>query len=258
MRCIVAAMVLAAVTLLAPPALASQNDGRLDVLFARLRTTDSAAEATAITREIWAIWQQSESDTVNVLMAKGIDEMSRGNYGAALDVFTQMVEAEPNFAEGWNKRATVYYLIGEFDASVRDIDRTLALEPRHFGALSGLGSSISLSEMSEQRSRPLKRHLGSIPTYLAPERRSRSYAGAFMKDQSDEHGRPSNVLYLRWGRELSHLKVSSQAFSARKCRRFSARGMVALAGLVEGRTKTGVSASLVFCGPKRRHTPLPK
>ncbi|MFQ5657233.1 MAG: tetratricopeptide repeat protein [Candidatus Methylomirabilales bacterium] len=139
MRCIVAAMVLAAVTLLAPPALASQNDGRLDVLFARLRTTDSAAEATAITREIWAIWQQSESDTVNVLMAKGIDEMSRGNYGAALDVFTQMVEAEPNFAEGWNKRATVYYLIGEFDASVRDIDRTLALEPRHFGALSGLG-----------------------------------------------------------------------------------------------------------------------
>lgn len=139
MRRIVAAIVLATVTSQTLTAWAGQNEKRLDALFDRLKATDSAAEATVITREIWAIWQQSDSDTVNVLMARGIEEMSRGNYKAALDVFNNVVEAEPDFAEGWNKRATVYYLIGEYDASVRDVERTLALEPRHFGALSGLG-----------------------------------------------------------------------------------------------------------------------
>lgn len=76
---------------------------------------------------------------VNASMTQGIEAMSSGDYGAALDAFNRVVETEPEFAEGWNKRATVYYLIGDFGASVRDIERTIALEPRHFGALSGLG-----------------------------------------------------------------------------------------------------------------------
>lgn len=136
---IVAAMVLAVMVSLAPAAVASQIDDRLDPLFGRLKTTESAAEAAALTQQIWTIWHQSESDTIKVLMAKGVEEMSRGNYKAALDAFNRVVKAQPDFAEGWNKRATVYYLIGEFESSVRDIERTLALEPRHFGALSGLG-----------------------------------------------------------------------------------------------------------------------
>lgn len=139
MRRIFVAMVLVAVTSLAPAAWASQNDNRLGALFDRLRTTNSAAEATAITREIWAIWRQSDIDTINVLMARGIQEMSRGNYEVALAAFNKVVKLEPNLAEGWNKRATVYYLIGKYEASVHDIERTLTLEPRHFGALSGLG-----------------------------------------------------------------------------------------------------------------------
>lgn len=134
-----AAIVLAVVVSLSPAALASQTDERLDPLFDRLKTTDSETEAAALTYQIWVIWRQSESDLVNALMAKGLEEMSRRSYEAALATFGEVVEAEPNFAEGWNKRATVFYLMGEYEASVRDIEHTLALEPRHFGALSGLG-----------------------------------------------------------------------------------------------------------------------
>jgi tetratricopeptide (TPR) repeat protein len=72
-------------------------------------------------------------------MADGIVEMSRRNYEAALTAFNKVVKTEPDFAEGWNKQATVYYLMGEYAASVRDVEHSLVLEPRHFGALSGLG-----------------------------------------------------------------------------------------------------------------------
>ncbi|MFQ5803370.1 MAG: tetratricopeptide repeat protein [Candidatus Methylomirabilales bacterium] len=122
-----------------PAAWAGQTDERLDALFDRLKTTDSETEAAALTYQIWVIWRQSENDIVNTLMAKGIEEISRRDYGAAVDTFSGVIKLEPDLAEAWNKRATVYYLMGEYEASVRDIEQTLALEPRHFGALSGLG-----------------------------------------------------------------------------------------------------------------------
>jgi tetratricopeptide (TPR) repeat protein len=139
MNRIIAAIVLAAVTSLMPAAWAGQTDERLDALFERLKTTDSETEAASLTYQIWVIWRQSENDFVDTLMSKGIEEISRRDYGAAVDTFSEVIKLEPDLAEGWNKRATVYYLMGEYEASVRDIKRTLALEPRHFGALSGLG-----------------------------------------------------------------------------------------------------------------------
>lgn len=139
LRRIVASTVLVAITPLTPVAFPSQTDGRLNILFDRLKATESEAEAAALTHEIWFIWGQSESDTVNGLMAEGVAAMSRRAYGEALAVFNKVVETDPSFAEGWNKRATVHFLMGEHEASVRDVERTLALEPRHFGALSGLG-----------------------------------------------------------------------------------------------------------------------
>lgn len=136
---IVIVISLAAVMSLAPAVLGSQTDDRLDALFDRLQTTDSEVEAAALTSQVWAIWQQSDSVLINAFMTDGIGEMSRRNYREALAAFNKVVEADREFAEGWNKRATVYYLMGEYAASVRDIERTLTLEPRHFGALSGLG-----------------------------------------------------------------------------------------------------------------------
>ncbi len=124
---------------LAPPVGGSQTDERLDTLFGRLKTTDNNAEGADLTQLIWEIWHQSDNDVVNDLMSEGIGEMSVRNYERALTVFNEVVEIDPDFAEGWNKRATVYYLLGKYKASMRDIERTLTLEPRHFGALSGLG-----------------------------------------------------------------------------------------------------------------------
>jgi tetratricopeptide (TPR) repeat protein len=120
-------------------AIADQNDRRLDGLFERLHTTPDPAEGGAIEEQIWRIWLESDDATVNRLMLEGIAAMNLRQLDLALDRFDRMVEHAPAFAEGWNKRATVYYLMGDFEASVVDIERTLGLEPRHFGALSGLG-----------------------------------------------------------------------------------------------------------------------
>ncbi len=139
MNCIIAAIVLAAAACLMPAAWAGQTDERLDALFDRLKTTDSETEAASLTYQIWVIWRQPENDIVDTLMSKGIEEISRRDYEAAVDTFSEVIKLEPDLAEAWNKRATVYYLMGEYEASVCDIERTLALEPRHFGALSGLG-----------------------------------------------------------------------------------------------------------------------
>ncbi len=132
-------MVLAAVMSLAPLALGDQTDDRLNALFDRLQVTSSETEAAAITNLVWAIWHESNNETVNAFMSKGVEEMSSRNFEAAVSSFNKVIEVDPDFAEGWNKRATVYYLIDEYQASISDIKRTLALEPRHFGALSGLG-----------------------------------------------------------------------------------------------------------------------
>ena len=132
-------LVLAVVVSLAVPVLTRQTDKRLDILFERLKTAQSEEEAEVLTNLVWAIWIESDKETVNAFMAKGIEEMSLQNFDAAVAAFTKVIEVDPDFAEGWNKRATVYYLMGEYSASIRDVERTLALEPRHFGALSGLG-----------------------------------------------------------------------------------------------------------------------
>ncbi|MBM3572501.1 MAG: tetratricopeptide repeat protein [Alphaproteobacteria bacterium] len=130
---------LLALALLAATAHADQNNWRLPQLFERLKAPINAGEAQQIESTIWQIWLRSENEDSNIRMRAGIHAMNAGDYPAALKAFDAMVADDPEFAEGWNKRATVHYLMDSYDASVRDIERTLALEPRHFGALSGLG-----------------------------------------------------------------------------------------------------------------------
>jgi tetratricopeptide (TPR) repeat protein len=128
---------------------ANQNDTRLDSLFSQLQITGSGQKARTIEKFIWKIWRESGDESVDQLMVDGVKAMGGGNYEGALIAFSSIVKGAPNFAEGWNKRATLYWLMGDFEKSVEDINRTLALEPRHFGALSGLAM------IRESQERPL-------------------------------------------------------------------------------------------------------
>lgn len=123
----------------AAPALAGPREDQLDKMFGRLKETTSETEASALTQAIWILWTTSDDSNVNDMMRRGIRLMGAQSYADALEIFDRMVKYAPEFAEGWNKRATVHYMMGNFTESVADIQKTLALEPRHFGALSGLG-----------------------------------------------------------------------------------------------------------------------
>jgi tetratricopeptide (TPR) repeat protein len=111
----------------------------LDSLFARLRKVSSPQEAQMVETAIWELWMKSDSPTAEVLLSQAVKALGAGEEQASLSILDRLVEVHPEFAEAWNKRATVYFLIGRYDASLSDIKHVLDLEPRHFGALSGLG-----------------------------------------------------------------------------------------------------------------------
>lgn len=119
---------------------ADQNDRRLPALFSELAAAGTDTQARSVERRIWSIWLEPPANReVAQAMDRGLRAMALGQGTDALRAFDAVVALAPDYAEGWNKRATVRYVLGDFQGSVSDIGRTLALEPRHFGALSGLG-----------------------------------------------------------------------------------------------------------------------
>ena len=118
---------------------ADQRDPRLDELFDQLQATNAPGEGKHITNTIWEIWRITDNKIVDQYMHQGVVAMGYGNYRVALDSFNYVTRIAPGYAEGWNKRATLFYIVGEFQRSAADVKQTLSLEPRHFGALSGLG-----------------------------------------------------------------------------------------------------------------------
>jgi len=121
------------------PLQAAQDDPRLDSLFEQLHQTSDPGEAQLIQSYIWALWVEGNDDGLNQLMDGGTRAMQVGDLNEAIGMFDQLIKVAPDFAEAWNKRATVYYMIGRYDDSIADCMKVLELEPRHFGALSGLG-----------------------------------------------------------------------------------------------------------------------
>ena len=113
---------------------------QIDKLFDQLKTTNNYENSKKIESKIWKLWTTHPSEeSLTALLADGSFYMSQNKLETAYETFTKTIELDSNWAEAWNKRATVLYLMGKYELSQADIDKVLKLEKRHFGALSGQG-----------------------------------------------------------------------------------------------------------------------
>jgi tetratricopeptide (TPR) repeat protein len=112
---------------------------KLDQLFKDLKAAKSENEGLMLEEQIVGIWLESGDAKIDQMMDWAITAMDVGAFDLALNYLNDIIVAKPQFVEGWNKRATLYYIIGHFDESLADIGETLKLEPRHFGAIAGKG-----------------------------------------------------------------------------------------------------------------------
>jgi len=133
------ALLVALLLPLGTAARADQQDPRLEPLFEALGSAETPEGASKIEAAIWQIWAETDDSSSARLMRQGNDAMAKRVFPIAILSFNRLIERSPDFAEAWNRRATLHYLMGNDAASIADIEQTLALEPRHFGALSGLG-----------------------------------------------------------------------------------------------------------------------
>jgi tetratricopeptide (TPR) repeat protein len=162
---VLAVILLAAVTVAAPVAVSAQDTGRapakqqkklpeapgklpkvgadrtrgLDFLFGALKAAPDEASAKHVEARIWALWMQTPSDTAALLMVRAKAAMDAQKMDVALKLLDAVVKLRPDYIEAWNRRATVYYLQNDYTHSLEDIEQVLVREPRHFGALAGLG-----------------------------------------------------------------------------------------------------------------------
>lgn len=123
-----------------PPALTDyerQRAATLDGLFSNLMAARDQAEADNTTARILEAWMQSGRDDVDILVSRAVANMAGRHFGLARLLLDEIIELLPSFVEGWNKRATLFYHMGQYDAALSDIATALTLEPRHFGALAG-------------------------------------------------------------------------------------------------------------------------
>ena len=118
----------------------NNHQKRIDELFDQLKNTTNYQKSKKIETEIWELWTTHPSKSnLTALMADGSIYMNQNKLETAYNTFTKTIELDPNWAEAWNKRATVLYLMGKYESSQADIDQVLKLEERHFGALTGQG-----------------------------------------------------------------------------------------------------------------------
>jgi tetratricopeptide (TPR) repeat protein len=161
-------LLVAALTAAAPPAFPAPPQSRAEAL-AALKNADTATRAEAVVwianhggmadapllherlrdesafvrsfaeQGLWLLWTRSGDPAIDQLMARASDEMQGGRHGEAISTLSDVIRRKPDYAEGWNRRATVYFLAGEYRKSIADCDEVLKRNPGHFGALSGLG-----------------------------------------------------------------------------------------------------------------------
>ena len=126
-----------------------QRGQDLDFLFGALKAAPDAESAKAVEGRIWAVWMVSKSDTANLLMTRVRTAVEAKKLDLAVELLDKIVLLRPDYVEAWNRRATIHYMRKDFTRSIEDIRQTLAREPRHFGALAGLG--MIMQELGEDK-----------------------------------------------------------------------------------------------------------
>src|ERR1700730_2951986 len=122
------------------PKVGADRTRGLDFLFGALKVAPDEASAKHVEARIWALWMQTPSDTAALLMVRAKAAMDAQKMDVALKLLDAVVKLRPDYIEAWNRRATVYYLQNDYAHSLGDIEQVLVREPRHLGALAGLGS----------------------------------------------------------------------------------------------------------------------
>lgn len=136
----------------------------LDGLFVQLKRTRDQKLAERISTRIWELWQTSDSKSVDLLTNWARAAAGTQRFAKALDLLDQVVVLRPQYAEGYNQRATLHFMMENYGKSVADIERTLALEPRHYGALAGLASIL---ERLDQKPKALETWYRALEIYPA-------------------------------------------------------------------------------------------
>ena len=125
------------------------HEQKLDELFSEMKRERNEKAAQRISSRIWQEWNRSGSSSVDLMMGWAKKAMDDKKYDVALDFLDQIVTLDPKYPEGWNRRATLHFMMQNFSKSMADIEQTLELEPRHFGALSGMAQIMAGRERKE-------------------------------------------------------------------------------------------------------------
>jgi len=128
---------------------ADKAENRLDKLFADLKRERNEKAAERIAGQIWEQWFKSGSASIDLMMMWAQRAIEQQKYDVALDFLDEVITLSPTYAEGWNRRATLHFMMSNYSKSMSDIDHTLSLEPRHFGALSGMAQILKASGKKE-------------------------------------------------------------------------------------------------------------
>jgi tetratricopeptide (TPR) repeat protein len=147
------------------------RNGRMSdapVLVALLRDPDESVRATA-EQGLWILWSRSGNAQVDKLFAQGLEEMNGGRFDEGIATFTRVIELAPEFAEGWNKRATLYFITGDYRKSLADCDQVMKRNPAHFGALAGYGQIYLRLDDPEKALEYFKRALAVNPNMESVE-----------------------------------------------------------------------------------------
>lgn len=146
------------------PTLTLTKPQKIASLFVELKKAKTQAAGEGVARRINEEWADSGSASVNLMMQWAGQAMETRSFPVALDFLDQVVVLQPKYAEGWNRRATLHFMMNNYAKSMADIERTLQLEPRHFGALSGMGQIFLILERKELALRAYERALEVYPT----------------------------------------------------------------------------------------------